>query len=70
MPSSAARSLGGFDRGAHHLEAAERVNVDDAHARAHELRDRRADGARDIVQLRIDERAHVARLAVREDALR
>ena len=69
MPSSAARSLGRLDRRAHHLEAAERVDVDDVRVRAHQLPHRRADGARNVVQLRIDERAHVARFAVGEDPL-
>src|SRR5579884_1920472 len=48
------------DGRAHHLGTAEGVNVDDMRAVAHELFDAGRDGARNVVQFRVDEVPHVA----------
>ena len=53
-----------LDGGAHHVEAAQRVHVQDAYVGAHELRDGSRHGTRDVVELSIHERSHVAGLAI------
>ena len=70
IPSSAARSFGRVDRGAHHVETAQRVHVDDVHVGRTSCAIAARDRARNIVQFRVDEHANVARFAVGEDALR
>ena len=69
MPSSAARSLAASTAARIISRPPMRVHVDEMHVRAHELRHRRTDRSRDIVQLRIHEHADVARFAVRENPL-
>src|SRR5579875_2279999 len=58
--------LRGFDRGLHHLAAAQRVHVDDARLRANDRAHRASDGVRDIVELEIEEIRLLAPLQIVE----